>query len=333
MIPLKERFSNYKRQFDRYLVNRQIAAFNRYNRASHRFSDFSEHLIIAGEPRGGTTWLMELLKEENDAVIWEPLQIERLQQHPVSGFYRDIGLVPYVPEGTAWEPAYTFFNDLLQGHLPLGLEHNFQQGGHGLKDKDRLLFKFCRANMILPWLTSAFPGIKPIYLVRHPLAVISSQLNFPPWEKFGPTNSFFDMHQSRFSDIFDQYSHLRNSINSRTALFANWWAIRNVLPYSHAGKRWLTVSYERLYLHPQEELDRIAAWLGETFPDEVYARVKIPSATTQPGSAILENGNQLANWRKYLSKDQVDEILGIVHAYGITAYSDSLEPDYKLLGY
>lgn len=134
-------------------------------------------------------------------------------------------------------------------------------------------------------------------------------------------------------DYFDLHTTKIKAIDSRTSMFANWWAIRNSVPYLHLNKRWLTVSYERLYLYPEAELERISAWLGTDVTKSALQKISRPSATTIAGSAIAEGGDQLANWQKILNQQKVAEILEIVHSYGIDAYSEDLEPDYGKLGY
>ena len=81
MVGLKERLSNYKKQFDNYTIKKKILKFNNYCTKHNPFEDFSKHIIICGEPRGGTTWLMELLMNKSDCLIWEPLHFVHLNNY------------------------------------------------------------------------------------------------------------------------------------------------------------------------------------------------------------------------------------------------------------
>lgn len=108
MVTLSERFDNYRRQFQRFLTKREIAAFNRYNQQTQRFDDLSAHIIISGEPRGGTTWLMELLQKEVHAIVWEPLLQDTLATYTNQDLVRELGLTPYIPESTKWPEAEHF---------------------------------------------------------------------------------------------------------------------------------------------------------------------------------------------------------------------------------
>src|SRR6185312_3597014 len=73
------------------------------------------------------------------------------------------------------------------------------------------VIKDVNSNMLLPWITSNFP-IRPIYVVRHPCAVIASQLEYghceyvkrnPNMEIF-PANCRYPDFYLLYKDIFDK---------------------------------------------------------------------------------------------------------------------------------
>jgi hypothetical protein len=116
-------------------------------------------------------------------------------------------------------------------------------------------------------------------------------------------------------------------------MFANWWAIQQVLALTHPErhKRWLTVSYEKLYLEPETELARIADWTGMKLPPDWKARINRPSQTTLGNVTEQSMRPELNTWKESLKRDQIKIILDIVHAYGINIYTDAAEPDYTNL--
>lgn len=331
---LIQRFKNYQKSLENFNIHLKIERFNRECKETEALTDFSRHVIVSGEPRGGTTWMMELLMDNHQAIVWEPLHQNGLKKLYGDDFAEDIGFMPYIPENEEWEEAEQFFSELFSGYLPIGLRRTFTYD-KSLKNVDRLLIKFCRANMILPWLTKKFPNIRPIYIVRHPLAVIASQYKMKAFEGMGESTNIFDAQESRYSALFDKHADKINAINSKEAMFANWWAISNVIPLTHPrnNKSWLTVSYEKLFLDPVGELKRIENYIEAPLPEGVITRVKKASISTQPGSGILSNGSQLGTWKNLLTQQQIDTILSIVKSYGITAFSESEEPDYAQLGY
>ncbi|MCB9188181.1 MAG: sulfotransferase [Flavobacteriales bacterium] len=330
-----KRLRSIKTSLDKRRRENEILKFNNDNKKNGRFDDFSKHIIISGEPRGGTTWLMELLMNDSTNLVWEPLFHKRLNEHS-AGLYNKFGHMPYIPENAQWKEGKEYFNSLFRGELKYGLFKNHHYSGKKLKDKDRMLFKFCRANMLLPWLTKEFPTIKPIYLVRHPLSVISSQFRHPAFEGIGTKVNLFELRKSEnpmFSDIFDRYEDKISKINSRESMFANWWAIQNMLALPNPDNKWLTVSYESLYLNPVNELERISKFTGIPVSEFSLDNIEKPSKTTLAGSGILEKKDQLSNFRKHLTQNQINEILEIINSYGIDAFNEDLEPDYMKLRY
>ncbi len=318
-----------RRRLDRLLA---------HNRQTGGWTDVDRHLVISGVPRGGTTWLAELLLPvPRTALVWEPLHPHHVREYPVAGFHHDLGRIPYVPEDADWEPGRAFFDDLFRGRfLPASAVNNWVRTTIPRPGrKHRWVYKMCRANLLLPWLVGTYP-LHPIYLVRHPLAVISSQFRHEAFDDMGTIHNLFELQRSAHSDVFERYDHLIGAIDSRESMFANWWAITNVVPLTHPANNvaWLTVSYERLLSQPHRELDRIAQRLDVEFPPATRRRVRAASAVADPGIAgTVDAGRQLAAWRARLTAKQVAIIMEVVHSYGIDAYSLDAEPDYRRLGY
>ncbi len=312
----------------RYFYERGvIPAFNRYTQFRDQFADVRKHVIISGVTRGGTTWLSELLYSPDKCLVWEPLLYQELQKYKRPEFYKELGIVPYIPEDEKWEDAQEYFSLLLTGKIQsFYTAKSHQSANRNLFIADKLLIKFCRANLLLPWLTKNF-DIKPIYLIRHPLAVVASQLRHPGYQSMDIKEHIFKINHPKYNDIFEKYRYLMVKINSRESLFAHWWAIQQILLLNHPEKdsRWVTVSHEKLHRYPAEELNRIAEFCSIEIPKDWEKRIRKPSQTAQDFSET----DHVSGWKKYLSKEQVSEILDIVHAYGIGLYTDMPEPDYS----
>jgi len=287
--------------------------------------------MVSGVPRGGTTWLHEMLHRQNDAVIWEPLHFEHLDTYRVVDFQKDLGLTCYIPEQEEWEDARRFFELLFHAELPIGMNPYFQVNRGNIQNYNGLALKFCRANMLLPWLTRNFPTLRPIYLVRHPLTTISSQWSYPALKDVGVTHRLFDQQRPRFSDIYERFEHLISKATTREAVLANWWAIQNIVPLEHSSPRWLTVTYEELFVNPTKELERIGKYLNRDLSDRA-ARVEIPSSVTAPDALLLKDRDlQLNSWHYVLQPEQAEEIMYIVKAYGITLYDNGPMPTKQML--
>lgn len=326
MVTLSERFRNYRRRLEIYLRSRRMQGFNAANARSGRFSDLGQHTLVCGVPRGGTTWLHELLLRPTDATVWEPLHFNHLLSYPAEGFFEDLSHLPYVPEHAEWEEARKFFSRLLHGKLPYGLDANADRYPRSLGRCSTLAFKFCRANLMLPWLTRQFPELRPVVIVRHPLTTIASQYRHRGMKDVGVGHRFFELLHPRHPDVLDRYRLHWEQASSRAAVLANFWAIQHVELLAHPAPRWLMVSYEHIFNTPEDELQRIGAYLGRDLTTHV-SRVHRPSSVTVNDSLIItDREHQLRSWEHVLTPAEVSEIMDIVRAYGIDLYDTSPMP-------
>jgi hypothetical protein len=187
--------------------------------------------------------------------------------------------------------------------------------------------KFVTANMMLPWLCETF-DLRAVFMVRHPCAVVSSQLVHGAWD--GVSKSFCH-HEA----LFDDYPHLGpiyDGLASLEETLAFNWAIQNVVPLAAPPPQpWLTTTYERLAEDGPREMARVLHGLGETPTDATQALLHTPSATTVARSNVKRGGSLLTGWRDRLTSRQVDRILRVTHAVGIVGYTDDLRPSAPML--
>lgn len=74
----------------------------------------SENLVMCSAPRGGSTWLAELLTEvPRTALLFEPMYVRMRDTGPFQG----LSIVSYqpVPESASWPELEAAFNDVLRG--------------------------------------------------------------------------------------------------------------------------------------------------------------------------------------------------------------------------
>ena len=131
----------------------------------------SSNFLIFSEPRGGSTWLSQMIRTiPKTAVIWEPINPRIYSELRGMKF----GWRQFIPDNEVWPEAEDFLLQILSGK-----KLSYHTTSHSNIDQfinaERLIIKFCRGHAILPWLTKRFDlKFKPIYLVRHPFAVVSS---------------------------------------------------------------------------------------------------------------------------------------------------------------
>jgi hypothetical protein len=184
-----------------------------------------------------------------------------------------------------------------------------------------LVVKFVRATRLLPWLCRNFQVRAPMLLMRHPCAVVASQVRSDTdWQR--PPRPIIP-------PFLDGLPHLRKTIeglSTREEFLAAEWAM-DYLPclMTPAPHPWQLVSYEGLVRHSQVTIEKLFARWNEPVPPGVNRNINVPSSMTwKSGISGLEG------WRKQLDRGQVRRILDVVHQFGMTFYDENPEPKYDL---
>lgn len=293
----------------------------------------NEHtnIYIFGESRGGSTFLTELFLDGHRSVLWEPLMPNVLQKYN-STFYNELGNIPYIHPDADWKDGKDYFHNLFNGSVLMPGMFNFNLADINYHSPNKSIIKFCRGNALLPWITNNF-DVLPIFLIRHPLAVISSQLRFGSFQGYTVLPSVLDYQHGKFKALFYNHEDKITGITSVEEMFTVWWCLKNYDAVFSTQKKWLTVSYEYLLKYPVEERKRIEDYLKTPFSEEFDVKFKRPSSTTQKGSNILEGKNQLATWKSHLSQHQIKIILDTLHKFGFEMFTENIQPEFSLLGY
>lgn len=284
----------------------------------------NDALLICGDPRGGTTWLAELIKLlPETAMLWEPLAVASVKQFKNLGFqWRQ-----YIPEGESWPEARALFEDLFAGKM-LSSYLCQSTSTKDIARANQLLIKFCRANQLLPWLTKEFQFSRPpIYLVRHPCAVVASQLKQGGWSHIKPN---FEIPNGSYNSFYTDHADFLGTIDTVEERLAATWCLCNQVPLAHSGnnKRWITLTYESLLLNTEEQLNRVEKRWSTKFPQSVYNKVGAASPTTILGSPIRDGrvSEQLSYWKSQLTSKQIDNILKVMDYFHIDLYSSEELP-------
>ncbi len=278
--------------------------------------DASDPLIICGEPRGGTTWLMELLATlPRTAVHWEPL-------HPQRGVlpreFR-LGWRPFIPEQLPAPEVQRYIRAILNGRR-MNAWTMYAASVSDYRNADRLLIKFCYASALLPWLTRWFRfRHKPIHLLRHPMATAHSQVQL--FKMHGPMPRI-DEPDDRYNDRMREETGYLRTLTSHMQLMVAHWCMANQPTLTHPGRqdRWTTVFYEHLLLDPVMELSRIQQELRIELPTAVMDMVRKGSATVHGDDLKHDPREQLAKWMRRIPVDELDRIQAVLDHYGVTIY-------------
>ena len=284
------------------------------------FKPLNNYLVFS-DPRGGSTWVTELVKSITSCpIIWEPLFIRKVFEFKKLGFsWRQ-----FIPENQAWPEAYKEFDKLFKGKI---LNHWTASNSNitELKSSDQLLIKFCRGNQLLPWLTNHFHfKFKPIYVIRHPFAVVASQLKQGGWDyKF----ERFHIPQGPNNEIYQEHKEFLSSIKSKEEALTATWCLCNSVPLRHKmnNNNWPTLNYEEIVLNPQKSMDRILTEWGLK-ADTKMLNFEKPSRTALAGSSALGK-DKIESWLKVFDARQIKKMVMVLDYFSIEEYTSNPYPE------
>ena len=280
-------------------------------------------IILTGVPRSGTTWIGEILNTlPNSAMLFEPLHLGRVPEADQAGFSWTTFLEPECDDPLKIE----FMRTILTGKLI----NRWLARDLTLKDcrgMKTLIVKFVRAHMLIEWIVQHFPIRRPIYVIRHPCAVIASMLRLE-WRNF--TDKASVMGEPMLKK-FPELKVLVEDLDTVEEFLAAKWCLSNYYALTRPYPRnFELIIYERMVSQRETEFQRLFKAVGYPIPDEAFSRLKSPSVTTHFGDPWKGKG-PLHGWTKILNKEQTHRILNVVKAFGMDFYTEALEPDYDRL--
>lgn len=274
-------------------------------------------IIISANPRGGSTWLEQILAQIPGTLsVYEPLNTAYAKRFRELGFSHR----QFIAEAEEWPDAAFVFSDLFQGKY---LEHrtvyhpNTRNRVYRFIDPRFLVMKFCRLNLILPWIVKNFAVRKPIFLLRNPFAQIASQVEFA--QKFGGAwkEDTFQFKDYPVPPIYDEYATYLAGLKTQEEVLAGLWCITNKLPLEHpaTNKNWINMNYESLYQEPEQRLREMFNRIDLEFHNDYLTAVRVPSRTSL--SAI-----DISKWKTSLDDSKVERIANVLRRFNLFEYYD-----------
>lgn len=290
--------------------------------AEWRDRDPADAMVLACEPRGGSTWLSELLAvAEPSATIWEPLHLTRAPEAADLGF----GWRQLIPADAEWPEAEALMRRILTGRTVNDWTASASSVRSFLRAQ-RLIVKFCRANALLPWLARRFAfRRKPVYFLRHPFAIAASQIRMG---NFRTDRLDESLTSGRFSELRAREAAYVRTLRTEAERLVALWCLTNrpALADPEAGQRWVRMHYEDLIRRPEPEIDRLFAAWGETAPAAVLDRVRRASRMTQEGSLRNDPEEQLTKWRDVFDPAERRALRDVLDWFEISIYGDEPFP-------
>ncbi len=327
---------------DRYYLHRFVFPFVKRN--ENRVIKEENTLCLFCHPRGGSTWLAEILLNIPDScLIDEPLQKGKIKNKGVlknrSQPYRSL-LNPdnnllfeelSIPVRSHWKEAEYLFSDILGGRID-ALSLYDEAGPRRLANAETYIVKFNYGHLIMNWLTDRFP-VTPVLLTRHPCAVVASQLKMKIVSKADFKNRKNPPALFR-QGVLNKYLPVFTGISGIEEYLAFWWSVKmkETLKHRQQQNKGLIIAYEGMLLSFEKEMRRLFDRIKKDPPDHLAALKFKPSASTDARSvARIKENVQLSGWKEELSQIQIRKILGVVEKFGIDVYGPEPEPDYDKL--
>jgi len=295
-----------------------------YGRArAHSGYDIEDTIVLASTGRGGSTWLTEVVATlPGYTVLWEPLHLGNNPECEEHGF----GWQNYIPRDADAPRRREYLRRLLTGkNLSTNVLTSLEfRPLRLLNPGGGYVAKFVNANMMLRWMMDAFP-VSGVLMIRHPCAVVASQLQHGAWEHLTKENVTIP------EGLFERYDHLPevfSGIQTQEELLAFEWALQTYVPLSSPRPHpWFLVTYEELVSNGASIIEGLFGALDRSVPEEAYDRLHTPSATASAGLERSDGHAQLRTWQDRLSPQQIDRILRVAHAVGVTVYDEALRPN------
>lgn len=280
--------------------------------------DVSKVLLLTSSPRSGSTWLGNILRAiPKSSVLFEPLHLTHVPEAKEAGFtWRT-----FVQPGTRWPEGSAFLRRVFEGRVVNEWTCR-EMSFHEACRSSTMIVKSVRANRLLPWICREFHVRTPILLIRHPCAVIASQLKAENWRT---------SLRPECPPYLDDYPEFRSILSKTQRIeehLAALWALDQLPPLMQEGPSpWIVVTYEELLLRLEETMSRISR--------ECKFKIDLDAAkerARKPSSVVHDSGmSGIEGWRHQLSEKQIARIIETVHGFGIHFYNEQIEPEYDIL--
>ena len=315
--------------------------------------EIKDTILIAGAPRSGTTWLMEILSTlPRYTGIFEPLNPIWCPESFEIGFRSRT----YLSSDTDWPEGENYLKKTFTGQIAnLAIKDSIITSllsGLSIKNimrqflGDKLVVKSVNLNRLLPWIAQRFRLRKIFFIIRHPCAVVASQLKTglcgyrptsPPYKDIFPTLEDILDEASKIKRIDPNIIEKLKKIKTREEILATSWCLDNYVPlYLSKAHSWSLIIYEKLVKEGEKEIECLFNEIGvKSVPRAAFHNLKKPSMVIikDETKLIKRPEQQLSKWKQFLSEEQIDKILKIVSDFGLDIYTNQLEPEYNKINW
>ena len=286
-------------------------------------------IIVFSNPRGGSTWLMEIFNTLPYSVInMEPLH----NDFGVVPKRINLGHYPYLPVDYSDSKVEKLFLNIISFRIFNKWSTN-KISFKKLVSAKIVITKFILANQLLPWFVVKFAhklNYKPVCLFRHPITTCISQLK--TFHKMDTENFFKSLNSSEkflipnslFAERFNEHLTFINALESKMEQQIAVWCINNANLFNHTcSDKWITVFYEDIVKSPLSETANLFNTMGVDYDYNKLAQYDFikPSKSNFFKQYNSNSETQLEGYLNQFSKEQLQRIQTIFDHFNFRIYS------------
>lgn len=303
--------------------------------------DFKKTILVVGSPRSGTTILEEVLCSLKDyTYLFEPLNPRQYPDSIKAGFTARSSYID--PEKNS-ESFSRYLNCIFRGkvydrYIPISPRFELL-----LKRLicNNIVVKSVRMNRLIPWIEKRFKLRHTFLVIRHPCAVVASQLRTTftgyhdtkyPYIRYFPNRKQILQEASKIINLDENIYKKLRLIEKPEEILAAAWCLDLFVPFkenNYSNRSY--VFYENLISYKKKEIEKIFKTLNEKPSKLTYKFLNKPSITThqRDPKKVIDVNNQLTKWKDILSEEQIDRILNIANIFNFTFYNKDYLPRFK----
>lgn len=286
---------------------------------SKRFK-LHKSIIICSYPRSGSTWLTEIFGSIDGMIVnWEPLHV-KFGVVPDKYF---LGETPSLYPNSQNTDVYEFFFREVLTYKRFNKHSTWYVGAKKVLSSKYVVTKFCRANMLLEWMTQTFEfEYKPILLLRHPIPTVLSILK--SWHNDSRDILHFNklpstLNNERYREYLDYINGLDTRIEQQVAL----WCLEHESLLKKEKVSWQVVFYENILQNPKTELSQIfRSWNFNIFKKnfEQLDFNKTSRSVYYKDELKKDTSLQVEKYLKKIDTKELDGIQKVLDTFEIKVY-------------
>jgi hypothetical protein len=301
----------------------------------------SSPVVLLGSARSGTTWLQDGLAQANALrTIFEPLhpegdkRAESFAHAYLTPEDQSLGLSDFLSEAFTgsglrlWRDLRVNPAHIYKLQSPIGYAAQAFYIYRGLRRylpaRNRpIITKMIRGNLLGGWLVARMRA-RTLLLVRHPCAVVSSQLRVNPsaWHDHHELLNRYLANERLVDEHLGKIREHLVRLSEPSDVHAALWCIENAIPCATAIEDGVGVAYyERLLANDHEEWSKVIDCLAL---DEIPSR-RISSAPSQQAASDMKRStfgtDRIGRWRDRLERNQIERIHAILARFEVENYS------------